>query len=166
MTRSCLTNWFHGSARLSIAGLLLLTPFAFAGAKPAEVKPARLIEGKEASYRLAKGATSFIVRLVDLAAARDFTFINQNPTAEGRLSLAVAEKCLRADQPGWSAVTGSVPFRHKRIFRLSLVGIEAKYVKLTFEVDPASANENGRQTIAGTKAARSAPLLATADPRH
>lgn len=163
MTRF-LTNCFHGSVRLRRAGLLLLVTGAVAGASPAQVNPAKVIEGKEASYRLLSGATSFIVRLPDSAVARDFTFVNENPNAEGKLSIAVAEEWLRADDPGWSAVAGSVPFRHKRIFRLSLVGIEARYVKLTFAVDPSDATVISRGAKETAAKEKKAPLFATADP--
>ena len=37
--------------------------------------------------------------------------------------------------PKWNAVAGAVPFRNKRRFDLSLMGVEAKFVKLTFQVD-------------------------------
>jgi hypothetical protein len=32
-------------------------------------------------------------------------------------------------------VDGAVRFRHKRLFALSLLGIDAQFVKLTFQVD-------------------------------
>jgi len=39
------------------------------------------------------------------------------------------------DSPLWSAVEGAIRFRHKRLFAVSLVGVEAKYVRLTFQVE-------------------------------
>ncbi len=41
-------------------------------------------------------------------------------------------------------VDGIIPFAHKRLFNLSLLGIEAKYVKLSFHVEKA-----GRMTRLG-----------------
>ena len=55
--------------------------------------------------------------------------------AEGKLSIAISNERLAANNPRWSAVEGAVPFRHKRHFDLSLMGVEAKFVKLTFQVD-------------------------------
>ena len=49
--------------------------------------------------------------------------------------IAVSNQPLVADSPLWSAVEGAIRFRHKRLFAVSLVGVEAKYVRLTFQVE-------------------------------
>ena len=66
---------------------------------------------------------------------RSFTFVNKNAVAEGQLLIAVSNPPLVADSPSWSAVEGAIRFRHKRFFALSLVGVEAKYVRLTFQIE-------------------------------
>lgn len=53
------------------------------------------------------------------------------------MSIAVSDHALAPNSPAWKAVAGSIPFRHKRRFALSLVGVEANYVRLTFEIDRA-----------------------------
>jgi hypothetical protein len=86
-------------------------------------------------YTLRRGATSFIIRLAAEDQRRCFTLENENMAAEGRFSIAVSNERLAADNPRWSVVAGAVPFRHKRLFDLSLIGVEAEFVKVTFQVD-------------------------------
>lgn len=95
---------------------------------------ALVVDGTEASYSLSRGATSFVIGLKDGPEARKFVFVNENAAAEGELSIAVAQESLAADSPRWSVVEGRIRFRKKRVFTVSLVGVEAKYVRLTFEV--------------------------------
>ena len=86
-------------------------------------------------YALPRGITTFIIRLAASAEKRCFTVVNENAAAAGKLSIAVSKKRLAAGSPKWSAVAGAINFRHKRLFALSLVGVPANYVKLTFQVD-------------------------------
>ena len=67
-------------------------------------------------------------------------FVNENAVAEGQLLIAVSNQPLVADSPFWSAVEGAIRFRHKRLFALSLVGVEAKYVRLTFQIEASDGN--------------------------
>lgn len=85
-------------------------------------------------YALPGGTTSFIIHLAATDRRRCFTLVNENRMAEGKLSIAIANERLAANDPKWSAVEGAIPFRHKRLFALSLIGVEAKFVKLTFLV--------------------------------
>jgi hypothetical protein len=86
-------------------------------------------------YTLPRGVTTFIIRLAAPAEKRCFTVVNGNAAAAGKLSIAVSNERLAAGSPKWSEVAGAINFRHKRLFALSLVGIAANYVKLTFQVD-------------------------------
>ena len=86
-------------------------------------------------YALPRGATSFVIRLPGPAKDRSLYFVNQNAAAQGQLLIAVSNQPLVADSPFWSAVEGAIRFRHKRLFAVSLVGVEAKYVRLTFQVE-------------------------------
>lgn len=85
------------------------------------------------------GETSLVVSLSQLAPERTLTVLNENLRAEGKLFLAVAEKALPANSSDWSQVEGAIAFRHKRLFKLSLVGIKAAYLRLTFDVTNAAA---------------------------
>ena len=89
----------------------------------------------EIRYSLRRGVTSFIIHLAAPGQRRCFTLINENMAAAGKLSIATSNERLAADNPKWSAVDGAVAFRHKRRFALSLLGVDAQFVKLTFQVD-------------------------------
>ncbi len=93
------------------------------------------VNGTKANYALPRGATSFVIRLQDRPETRRVVFVNENAAAEGELSIAVSQKSLAADSPRWNAVEGKVHFRKKRLFTVSLVGVEANYVRLTFRVN-------------------------------
>ncbi|HET9418232.1 MAG TPA: hypothetical protein VFO30_02745 [Chthoniobacterales bacterium] len=124
------------------------------------------------SCELQEGQTIFIIPFPKGALVDRFTFINQNAAACGELNIAVSECHLAADSPRWVGVEGIVPFAHKRLFNLSMVGINARYVKLSFRVENTSAvsraDHHSKQqfvappTIAGAEAAP--PATAPAEP--
>ena len=86
-------------------------------------------------YALPRGVTSFVLRLAASGQQRCITLENENTAAAGKLSIAISDERLAANSPKWSVVDGAIAFRHKRRFALSLMGVEAKFVKLTFQVD-------------------------------
>lgn len=86
-------------------------------------------------YALPRGVTSFIIHLDAPGQQRCFTLVNENRVARGKLSIAVSDERLDADNPNWRTVDGAIPFRQKKLFALSLLGVEAKFVKLTFLVE-------------------------------
>jgi hypothetical protein len=126
--------------RFGAAGLFLLGSVALAGNDSSMLARSFSINGMKTGYALSRGATSFIIRLAGRAQDRSFTFVNENAAAEGRLLIAVSNQPLAVDSPMWSAVEGAIRFRHKRLFTLSLVGVEANYVRLTFQVDVPEGN--------------------------
>lgn len=87
------------------------------------------------SCALSRGVTSFIICLASQRDPGTITVENENQSAEGKFTIAVANNRLEADDPNWSSVGDAIPFRHKRLFALSLVGIDMRYVRLTFVVD-------------------------------
>ena len=86
-------------------------------------------------FALRRGVTFFIIHLAAPGERRCFTLENENMTAKGSFSIATSNERLAVNNPNWNAVAGTVPFQHKRHFDLSLMGVEAKFVKLTFQVD-------------------------------
>jgi len=54
------------------------------------------------------------------------------------MKIAVSNYRLPADSPKWTEVSGKTPFTHKRLFNLSMVGVEARYVKLSFHIENGS----------------------------
>ena len=97
---------------------------------------------------LPEGDTTFIISLVRSSPLDSFTLINENLAARGELRIAVSNEKLSADSDKWTPVDGAVSFKRKRLFNVSMLGVEAKYVRLTFHVE----HENemaalGRQDI-------------------
>ena len=84
---------------------------------------------------LREGETTFIIELPNNSPRDRFTFLNENAAACGELRIAVSDSPLPADSPKWTEVDGIVPFAHKRLFKLSILGVETKFVRLSFRVD-------------------------------
>jgi hypothetical protein len=87
------------------------------------------------SCSLPEGDTTFIVSLVRSSPLDRFTLINENTTARGELRIAVSNEKLSADSDKWTLVDGATSFSCKRLFSVSVLGVEAKYVRLTFHVE-------------------------------
>lgn len=86
------------------------------------------------SCPLKEGDTTFIVALPRTSVLDRFTFVNENATAAGELKIAVSSYKMAANSPKWTDVEGNVSFTSKRLFNVSMLGVEAKYVKLSFHV--------------------------------
>jgi len=121
--------------RLGTAGMFFLGSAVLAGNDSPMLGRSLSINGIQTVYALPRGATSFVIRLPGPAKDRSLYFVNQNAAAQGQLLIAVSNQALLVDSPLWSAVEGAIRFRHKRLFAVSLVGVEAKYVRLTFQVE-------------------------------
>jgi len=93
------------------------------------------VNNEKIRFNLPKGVTSFVIPLSSPNQQRCFTLENGNVTAKGTFSIATASKPLAANDANWNVVAGAVRFRQKRQFYLSLVGVEAKFVRLTFQID-------------------------------
>jgi hypothetical protein len=83
---------------------------------------------------LREGETVFIITFRKSGVLDRLTFVNENSAACGHLKIAVSNCHLPADSPAWTSVDGAIPFARKRLFNLSMLGVEAKYVKLSFHV--------------------------------
>jgi hypothetical protein len=137
-----ITALLQGTRRFRPAGLFFVAAFAFAGNDSPVQSRSASIDGSKSSYALPGGETSFIMPLTNPAQRRSVTFVNENAEAEGQLSIAVSNHFLTADSPEWGKVEGVIRFQHKRVFRVSLVGVDANYVRLTFEVKMPGRNLN------------------------
>jgi hypothetical protein len=103
---------------------------------PAAHQPtASFVDHDTISCVLREGETTFIIELPKNATPDRFTFLNENAAACGELRIAVSDSPLPADSPKWTEVDGIVPFAHKRLFKLSILGVETKFVRLSFKVD-------------------------------
>jgi hypothetical protein len=95
---------------------------------------ALLMDDDTLSCPLQEGETTFIIAFPKTSLLDRFTFLNENAAAEGEMKIAVSNYRLAPESPKWTEVNGSVAFSRKRLFNLSMVGVEARYVKLSFRV--------------------------------
>lgn len=102
---------------------------------PTHQSTAAYIDRDTISCELKEGETTFIIELPNNAPRDRFTFLNENAAACGELRIAVSNSPLAADSPQWTEVDGIVPFAHKRLFKLSILGVDTKFVRLSFRVD-------------------------------
>ena len=109
------------------------------------------LENDTISCSLPEGDTTFIISLVRSSPLDGFTFVNENIAARGELRIAVSNEKLSADSDKWTPVDGAVSFKRKRLFNVSMLGVEAKYVRLTFHVerenDTAALGRHGIRTV-------------------
>jgi len=93
------------------------------------------VNNAKTRFRLRKGVTSFVIPLRFPNQQRYFTLENENVAAKGTFSIATANERLAVNDANWNLVSGAVRFHQKREFYLSLVGVEARFVRLTFQID-------------------------------
>ena len=133
--------------------LFILTGIAFARDDAPLAPRVLTVHGTKTNYALPRGASSFVIRLRDRAAG-DLVFVNEHAAAEGELSIAVSNKSLAADSPHWSAVEGKIRFRNKRLVTVSLLGVDAKFVRVKFQVDGPRAEKTAGDRTRPYKLAR------------
>lgn len=96
---------------------------------------ALIMDDDTISCPLQGGDTTFVIALPKATLIDRFTFVNENATARGDLKIAVSNYRLPANSAKWTEVEGVIPFARKRLFNLSMLGVEAKYVRLSFHVE-------------------------------
>jgi len=117
--------------------------------------PASIIDDQTISCSLREGETTFLIALPKGAPHDRFTFVNENAAACGEFRIAVSNSPLPADSAKWVEVDGIVPFAHKRLFNLSMLGVETRFVRLSFHV------EHSGQEVANRRARDAARILNT-----
>jgi hypothetical protein len=95
---------------------------------------ALIMDDDTLSCPLQEGETTFIISFPKTSLLDRFTFVNENAAVQGEMRIAVSNYRLPADSPKWTDVSGKTKFTSKRLFNLSMVGVEARYVKLSFHV--------------------------------
>ena len=95
---------------------------------------ALIMDDNTLSCPLQEGETTFIITFPKISLLDRFTFLNENAAAEGEMKIAVSNYRLSPGSSRWTDVNGSVPFTGQRHFNLSMVGVEARYVRLSFHV--------------------------------
>jgi hypothetical protein len=99
-----------------------------------ETAAALIMDDQTVGCALAEGDTTFVISLPKASLLNRFTFVNENAQAEGDMRIAVSNYQLPAASPKWTPVDGTINFAHKRVFNLSMLGVEAKYVRIAFRV--------------------------------
>jgi hypothetical protein len=136
----------HGRGLQEIVGGLALIfimaqsiPAADVRSSDASVAKAKaasaLTDHKTLRCSLQEGETTFIFPVPTASMLDGFKFVNENPAVRGELQIAFADSSLPANDPKWNAVSGKIAFANKRLFNLSMLGVNAKYVKLSFRVE-------------------------------
>jgi hypothetical protein len=95
---------------------------------------ALLLDDDTLNYPLPEGDTTFVVSFPRISTLDRFMFVNENAAAVGEMKVAVSNYRLPAHSPKWNEVTGRTSFTGKRLFDLSLLGTEARFVRLSFHV--------------------------------
>jgi hypothetical protein len=95
---------------------------------------ALLLDDDTLNYPLSEGDTTFLLSFPRTSALDRFTFVNENAGAAGEFKIAVSNYRLSARSPKWNEVSSSVSFTGKRLIDLPMLGIEGRYVKLSFHV--------------------------------
>lgn len=93
---------------------------------------ALIMDDDTLSCPLQEGETTFIISFPRTSLLDRFTFINENTAVQGEMRIAVSNDRLPPDSPKWTEVSGKTEFTSKRLVSLSMVGVEARYVKLSF----------------------------------
>ena len=98
---------------------------------------ALLFDDDTLNYPLPEGDTTFLLSFPRTSTIDRFTFVNENAAAAGEIRIAVSNYRLPAKSLKWNEVSSGTSFSGKRLFDLSLLGTEARFVKLTFHVTKA-----------------------------
>jgi hypothetical protein len=93
-----------------------------------------LLDDDTLNYPLPEGDTTFVLSFPRTSTLDRFTFVNENAAAAGEITVAVSNYRLPAQSRKWNEVNGTTSFTGKRFFDLSLLGTEARFVKLSFHV--------------------------------
>jgi hypothetical protein len=96
---------------------------------------ALILDDDTLSCPLQEGETTLIIAFPRTSSLDRFTFVNENASAEGEMKIAVSNYRLPAQSRKWTEVNDSESFTGKRHFNLSLLGVEARYVRLSFHVE-------------------------------
>jgi hypothetical protein len=98
---------------------------------------ALILEDNTLSCELAKGENTFVLALSSIQTLDRLSFVNQEAAAQGTVQIALSNHRLNPNDPHW--VNSGVPqsFSGQRFFRVSLAGLERKYLKLAFRVQRA-----------------------------
>src|ERR1700731_1529018 len=111
-----------------------------------------LLDDNTLSCHLRQGDNAFLVALQNISNLDRFIFINENPETAGTVQIFVSNYRLAPNDNHWLEADRKFDFSGRRFISLSLAGVEAKYVKISFAVKKpgtiAGLGLYGRKTLA------------------
>lgn len=108
---------------------------AFANAPQNSADPSTLLlDDDTLSCPLSLGDNVFVVTLPHISVLQRFAFINRSVAAQGEFEVAVSNYRLGSTDPAWTSVQRPTSFDKERLINLTMLGVEARYVRLTFHV--------------------------------
>jgi hypothetical protein len=122
-------------ALLNFAPSARTNPTANVSSATGEKKTDVIIRDETIRCPLREGETTFIISSPHNSLLDRVILVNENASARGELRIAVSSDKLSVSSNKWIPVDGSIHFRGKRLFNFSLVGVQAKCVKLTFRIE-------------------------------
>jgi hypothetical protein len=96
-----------------------------------------IMDDNTISRPLPEGESNFVIALPKTALLDRFSFVNENAAARGEVRISVSNYRLPTNSPKWTEVERTIQFAHKRLVDVPLLGVEAKFVKLSFRVEKA-----------------------------
>ena len=107
----------------------------FASADSATNSPgALMLDDNTLSCPLAVGDNTFIISLPRTSVLQRCAFVDRNSLAQGEFELAVSNYRLGSSDSGWKKVLQPTVFGKESIINVSMLGVEARYVRLTFHI--------------------------------
>ena len=94
-----------------------------------------LLDDNTLNCQVAGGENTFLVTLPNISNLNRLSFINEKSEATGYLQVFVSNYRLGPNDYGWNRVGRGYSFSHQRFVSLALPAVEAKYVKISFQVD-------------------------------
>jgi len=93
-----------------------------------------VLDDNTLSCPLPVGDSTFIISLPRISVLQRFAFVNPNGSAQGEFELAVSSYRIGSRDPKWTSVQAPMKFGGTRFVSMPILGVEAKYVKLTLHV--------------------------------
>ena len=103
-------------------------------------------DGNKVSCSLPAGESTVIVALPQPVRSDRVILVNENWAARGHFQIAIAKEKLAATSTSWTIVKGAVAFDHKRLISVSVLGTEARYLRLQFQIERERSGSSDRQS--------------------
>ena len=93
-----------------------------------------ILEDQTLNCTLPQGENTFVLTLPRISLLDRFSFINEQAAVAGKVEISVSDYRLAPNDSRWQTTDGSFDFSGRRFVNLSLTGIEAKYIRISFSI--------------------------------